>query len=224
MRLRLLEPPPDTIVRRHLTSGRRAALSTAFGPSGVVLLHLLQRAGIEVPVYFLDTGLHFPETLQVLRRWRDRGIAVQIVTPGLSARAEAEAEGLWRTDPDRCCALRKVAPNHRFLQGFDVWITALRRDQHASRANTPIHQRVTLPGGHTLDKIAPLATWSRRQIWDEIHRHALPYNTLHDRGYPSVGCTHCTVAVAPGAGERAGRWVRHAKTECGLHHEPTEHP
>ena len=212
----------EALLARAASSGR-AALSTAFGPGGIVLLDMIQRRALDVRVHFLDTGFHFPETLDLVRRWQERGVDIEIVKPELSPLKALATSRLYASDPDRCCHLRKVVPNARALKDADIWITSLRRDQHASREQTPIEQVVTLPDGHELTKVSPLAAWTREQVWERIREANLPYNPLHDRGFPSVGCAPCTAAVGHGAAERDGRWVGLAKTECGLHlHDESE--
>jgi phosphoadenosine phosphosulfate reductase len=118
--------------------------------------------------------------------------------------------GLWSTDPDRCCFLRKVEPLERALADADCWVSGVRRDQSPDRADT---EELGWDDRHGLWKANPLATWSERDVWAYIAEHDLPYNPLHDQGYSSIGCTHCTL---PGAG-REGRWAGMEKTECGLH-------
>ncbi len=200
--------------------GSRAAISTAFGPTGLCLLHLARAIEPDVRVYSIDTGFLFEETYALQARWREeQGLRFSSVLPVLSPQAQAieHGERLWERDPDLCCALRKKAPNEAALADVELWITALRRDGGSSRAATPLLSRATLSNGRTLLKLAPLAPWSHRDVWRYIHANRLPYNELHDRGYPSVGCTHCTSAVEAGGAERDGRWRGRAKTECGLH-------
>ncbi|MEO0600785.1 MAG: phosphoadenylyl-sulfate reductase [Myxococcota bacterium] len=209
----------EAILRQAAHVGR-AALSTAFGPGGIVLLDLVQRLELDVDIHFLDTGFHFPETLELVRTWQDRGLDIQIVSPELSPLTRVATSRLYATDPDRCCHLRKVEPNLRALEGADVWITSLRRDQGGRRATVPVEEEVTLPDGHRIRKVAPLAAWTRDQVWAHIEAHELPTNPLHAHGYPSVGCAPCTAAVGPGGAERDGRWAGRAKTECGLHLHP----
>ena len=120
-------------------------------------------------------------------------------------------DGLWATDPDACCGMRKVRPLERVLEGVDAWITGLRRDQSPTRAGTP---KLAADEGHPGKlKCAPLADWSEKDVWRYIADHDVPYHPLHDRGYESIGCTHCTVA----GGGRDGRWAGTDKIECGLH-------
>src|SRR5690606_7399221 len=123
-------------------------------------------------------------------------------------------DALWQRDPDRCCALRKVEPLTRILSRYAAWITGIRRDQSPSRAHAGI---VEWDSKFGLVKFNPLAKWSWDHVWEYIRKNDIPYNELHDRHYPSIGCTHCTVPVMPGEDLRSGRWKSSEKTECGLH-------
>jgi phosphoadenosine phosphosulfate reductase len=193
----------------HIYRGRIVLASSFGGPSGMVLVDLLARSGHDVPVYYIDTDLLFPETYALIERVTERyGIRPIAVKTELTLERQAELHGeaLWARDPDRCCALRKVAPQRAFLAGFGAWITGLRREQAATRGELPFIGWDEHSGG--IVKINPLADWSDGDV---------PYNALHDRGFPSIGCVPCTRAVAPGEDPRAGRWDGFAKTECGLH-------
>jgi phosphoadenosine phosphosulfate reductase len=210
---------PDAILDWALAAfDGRIALSCSFGgPTGMATIDMIHRAGKSVPVYFLDTGLLFPETLHVVEQIRARyGIDVTAVRPRLSVDAQAAAFGpeLWARDPDRCCAIRKVAPQAEHLRDYDALITGLRRDQSNARATTAA---VETDARFNTVKINPFVAWTEAQIWAYIRRWDVPYNPLNDRGFPSVGCGPCTRAIQPGEDRRAGRWTNFAKTECGLH-------
>ncbi len=211
--------PSDILRWAYETFGDRVALSTAFGPSGVALMHIAARVNPGARVFFIDTGLHFDETLEMVERVQRRlAVSVEILRPDLTVAEQAERFGdeLYVVDPDRCCAMRKVEPTRRMLAGLDAWITGLRRDQGPTRADTPILD-VRPVDGRTVYKISPLARWTRKDVWRHVFTHDLPYNPLHDQGYPSVGCAPCTRPVEAGGDERAGRWAGRSKTECGLH-------
>jgi len=216
---RMAASTPQEILAWALDTFRpRIALACSFGgPTGMALLDMALRLDSSVPVFYLDTSLLFPETYalvdEVARRY---GITPRAVRPGLSLAAQAEAHGeaLWARDPDRCCALRKVLPQREALSGCDAWITGLRRDQSSTRRTTPA---VAWDATFELVKVCPLAGWSERDVWRYIAKHQVPYNALHGRGYPSIGCTPCTRAVALGEDPRAGRWSGFEKNECGLH-------
>ncbi len=197
----------------------RIVLSCSFGGSGgMVLVDLVSKIDRSVPVFYLDTGLLFPETYALIERVKERyGIEPIAVAPELDLVAQAARDGdaLWARDPDRCCALRKVEPQRRFLGGYDAWITGLRRDQASTRADLKHVDWNAEPAG--LAKISPLAEWTEDDCLAYIRANGVPYNALADDGYPSVGCVPCTRRVRRGEGPRAGRWASFAKTECGLH-------
>lgn len=195
----------------------RLAIASSLGPQTLVVIDLLHRMGRPVPVFFLDTGLLFPETYALRMRVQHRyGLDVRGVTPRSTVAEQAVAEGpeLWRRDADRCCALRKVAPLRDALDGLDAWITGLRRDQSGSRADT---RAFAWDAKHGLWKVNPLAHWDQARTMAYLRAHDVPYNPLLDEGYRSVGCAPCTRPVAEGDDERAGRWAGTGKTECGLH-------
>lgn len=195
------------------------ALACSFGAEDVALVHMLVRIRPDVKVFYLDTGLFFPETYEVRDRLQERyGIDFVRVAPSLSLEEQARRHGeaLWRRDPDLCCRLRKVQPLERALGdlGLAAWITGIRREQAPTRANARV---VEWDSRFGLVKVNPLVRWTHRDVWEYITAHGVPYNVLHDRGYPSIGCAPCTRPVAPGEDPRAGRWAGFAKTECGLH-------
>jgi len=195
----------------------RLTMATAFGVEGCCILHLL--AGIEpgVRVFNLDTGYQFAETLDVRERIKARyGIAVEYVRPATTvAEYEAEHGGpLYGHRPDQCCQDRKILPLKKALVGYDAWISAIRADQTRDRAQAAVVQWDAKFG---LVKVNPLLRWTKKTVWDFVHAHDVPYNALHDQGYPSIGCWPCTRPVQEGEDERAGRWAGTLKNECGLH-------
>lgn len=200
--------------------GPAVAMSTAFGPSGVVLVDMAQRVVPQLPVFTIDTGYLFSETLALKKRIETRyDIRIESLHPRLSVPEQDRACGpdLYNRDPDRCCAMRKVEPLQRKLAGLDGWIAGLRRDQSDSRAGVRVVEGYRVSSGRTIAKVNPLAAWTRKQVWDYIVDNDLPYNSLMDQGYSSIGCWPCTQPAAPGANERAGRWAGTGKTECGMH-------
>lgn len=213
-----LTDPHDVLLSITDLFGDRVAVASALGPQTLVVLDMLHRLGRRVPVFFLDTGLLFPETYALRIRLQHRyGLDVRPVHPRRTVEEQVADEGdaLWSRDPDRCCALRKVEPLDRVLGGLDAWITGLRRDQSASRADV---ETVSWDARHGLVKVSPLAHWTRDQVFAYLREHEVPYNPLLDQGYRSLGCAPCTRAVAPGEeDERAGRWAWSGKTECGIH-------
>ena len=193
------------------------AIASAFGAEGMVVIDLAARLGRKFRLFTLDTEFLFPETYHLIDRVERRyGIKVERVLPLQSPEEQERACGprLWQRNSDRCCDLRKVEPLRRKLSELQAWITSIRRDQTVARADAG---KIEWDEKFGLVKINPIADWSSKQVWRYISEYEVPYNELHDRGFPSIGCTHCTRAVAPGEDPRAGRWAGLAKTECGLH-------
>jgi phosphoadenosine phosphosulfate reductase len=195
----------------------KLTMATAFGPEGCVILHMLSEIEPRVRVFNLDTGYQFPETLALRDRIAERyGIEVELVRPDTSV-AEYEAglgRPLYEANPDQCCYDRKIIPLRRAVIGYDAWVSAIRADQSAHRAKASV---VGWDAKFGLVKVNPLLFWTKRDVWAFIVANQVPYNPLHDQGYPSIGCWPCTRVVLTGDDERAGRWAGQAKTECGLH-------
>jgi phosphoadenosine phosphosulfate reductase len=199
------------------TFGHRVAISSAFGAEGMALIDIASRVGKSFRLFTLDTEFLFPETYNLMDQVEQRyGITIERVYSLLSPEEQDRLHGaaLWHRDADRCCNLRKVEPLRRKLSELRAWITSIRRDQTSSRTAAG---KIEWDEKFGLVKINPLADWSSKQVWKYIRRHDVPYNVLHDRSFPSIGCTHCTRAVRPGEDPRAGRWSGSSKTECGLH-------
>lgn len=198
---------------------RRVALTSAFGPEGCVLIDLATRLRPDIPIYTIDTGYLFDETLELRGAYSERGANIVVVEPLITIKQQVERHGdqLFDRDPDRCCEIRKVEPMRRILGQLDVWITAIRRDQSVTRKNTPILGTVTRDDGAAVVKVAPLVAWTRKDTWTHLLDNGLPYNPLLDQGYTSIGCGPCTRVAGEGATERDGRWVGREKTECGIH-------
>ncbi len=195
----------------------RLTMATAFGAEGCCLIHMLAEIEPRVRIFNLDTGYQFPETLALRERIRERyGIEVEMIQPDTTvAEYEAEHGGpLYEHRPDQCCHDRKIIPLRRAVAGADAWISAIRKDQTAHRAVAGI---VQWDAKFNLVKINPLLHWTRKDVWDFIVKNNVPYNPLHDQGYPSIGCWPCTRSVCNGDDERAGRWAGTGKKECGLH-------
>jgi phosphoadenosine phosphosulfate reductase len=199
------------------TFGNRVAISSAFGAEGIVLIDIASKLRKNFRLFTIDTEFLFPETYNLMDRIEQRyGIVIERVYPLLSPEEQQRLHGaaLWTHDADQCCNLRKVEPLQRKLSELEAWVTSIRRDQTTTRAAA---HKVEWDLRFDLVKINPIVDWSSKQVWTYIRQHKLDYNELHDRSYPSIGCTHCTRAVAPGEDPRAGRWPGTAKTECGLH-------
>jgi phosphoadenosine phosphosulfate reductase len=195
----------------------RLTMATAFGAEGCCIIHMLAQIEPSVHIFNLETGYQFPETLALRERIKERyGIEVKLIRPELSvAEYEAKHGGpLYRIRPDQCCQDRKIQPLRRALANFDAWISAIRSDQTSHRARAEVVQWDTKFG---LVKVNPLLNWTKQDVWAFIFKNDIPYNPLHDQGYPSIGCWPCTQPVGEGQDERAGRWPGTAKKECGLH-------
>lgn len=209
------------VLRWGLTSfNDDIALATGFGPSGIVLMHMVSQIRPKTAIFYLDTDLFFPETLALRDQLAERlGLEFISVHSGLSLEEQERQLGpaLWQRRPDLCCHLRKVEPLRRFLADKKAWITGIRRDQSPSRQQT---QTVSWDYANHLIKLCPLAFWSKQDVWNYLRRHDLPTNNLHERGYPSIGCMPCTRPVSDGADERSGRWAGTDKLECGIHIQP----
>jgi phosphoadenylyl-sulfate reductase (thioredoxin) len=209
--------PPLEILRWAVANVPRLTFATGFGAEGCVIIELIAKHQLPIDLFTLDTGLLFPETHVLWRRLETQyGVTIRAVRPAQSVSEQASTHGpaLWERDPDRCCERRKIRPLRAALAGFDGWVTAIRREQTAERATAQIVERDTKFG---LIKVNPLATWTHDDVWAHLYANDVPYNALHDEGFPSIGCQPCTSAVAPGENARAGRWRGSAKKECGLH-------
>ena len=193
------------------------AIASGFGAEGVVLIHLAAQVRPDFRVFTLDTGFLFPETYALIDAIEQRyRIEVERLKPQLTPDEQAQefGEALWSREPDKCCNIRKVEPLTKKLAGLEAWVTGIRRDQTPSRASA---RKLAWDSKYGLTKVNPLADWKWEQVWDFIRAHGIPYSPLHDRGYPSIGCTYCTRPVRAGEDLRAGRWSGFQKTECGLH-------
>ncbi|MFI5906817.1 phosphoadenylyl-sulfate reductase [Dactylosporangium sp. NPDC051541] len=195
--------------------GERFCVTSSFADA--VLAHVVSKVVPGVPVIFLDTGLHFAETLRVREVvQRTLPVTVRSIRPRQTV-AEQDAEfgpRLHAREPDECCFLRKVEPLERALQDYDAWAAGLRRDESPSRANTAI---VGYEQARGKFKVSPLAQWTQADVDRYISRYNVPVNALMRQGYASVGCWPCTKRTPPGGDPRSGRWAAFDKTECGLH-------
>ena len=193
------------------------AIASSLGAEDVVLIDLAARSRPDFRVFTLDTDFLFPETYKLIDQIERRyGLQIERVRSRYTPDAQAVAFGkaLWSREPDKCCNLRKVEPLMQKLAGLSAWISGIRRDQAPTRANA---RKLEWDGKFNLVKLNPLADWTWKQVWDYIRARDIPYNPLHDRNYPSIGCTYCTRQVQAGEDMRAGRWAGFQKTECGLH-------
>jgi phosphoadenosine phosphosulfate reductase len=222
---------PEVVLGWAKATFPRLAIVASFQAESSVIIDVAARLELDVPVLTLDTGRLPAETLAMVDRVRERyGMHVEVLEPDGQEVAQMVAEHgpnpfLRSADLRRmCCDIRKSRPLERALRDFDAWITGVRRQQAPTRAQTqvvsldPVHPGVT--------KIAPLAAWSKGAVWDYIRKHDVPYHSLHDRGYTSIGCAPCTRPTTAGEDERAGRWwwEKDEAKECGLHWTPDNRP
>ncbi|MEI6072641.1 MAG: phosphoadenylyl-sulfate reductase [Verrucomicrobiae bacterium] len=213
---------PDILRWAWETFGRRAAIGTSFQGAGLVALHTSYQNGFRFPVFTIDPGLLFPETLELKSKIEDLlGIRIESLVPEQTVE-EQEAElgpELWKSKPDLCCALRKVIPLQKKLAELDVWITGVRRQQGASRDGVKIVElyHFDVLRDRYIIKLNPMANWTRDQVQAYTAEHSLPVNSLASLGYRSIGCRPCTRPVGDGDDERAGRWTGFDKSECGIH-------
>jgi phosphoadenosine phosphosulfate reductase len=189
--------------------GNRLCLTCSWQRQSSALVHMVAELGLDVDVVELDTLVLFPETYDTRDRLVERyGLKLT------SFRPLDPPDRLWETDVDGCCHIRKVEPLERALAGYDAWITGIRREQSPSRASA---QKVEWSERYGVWKVQPLVDWNAKRVDAYLHVNEIPYNPLHDRGYPSIGCVPCTRRVQAGEDERAGRWAGSDKLECGIH-------
>lgn len=209
---------PQKIIKFALDKyGSRVSFASSFGAEDVAIIDMIAKIKLGARVFTLETGYLFSETHDVIRRIKEKyNIKLEIYTPSTSMEEfERQYGKLYETDPDKCCAIRKIEPlNRAMADNLDAWITGIRRDQSPTRANT---KKVEMDKKFNLVKFNPIADWTSEKVWDYIRKNNIPYNVLHDRNYPSIGCAPCTKPVKPGEDPRAGRWAGKEKTECGLH-------
>lgn len=207
----------EAVLRWVVENFDRADYKLACSFAECVLIDMLIKIDPKAAVFYLDSGLLFKETHDVVARVEKKyGIKVERKSTAMSLEEMAAKYGpeLWKKNPDLCCDIRKVRPMKEALSGLKLWITGLRREESPTRANIPV---IGWDDKFGLIKVNPIADWNRKQVWDYIIKNQVPYNELLDKGYASIGCAPCTAPVGEGDDERSGRWAGRAKTECGLH-------
>lgn len=206
------------IIAAAFEGGARTCLTCSFQAEDVAVLHLARTVRADVPVLFLDTGYHFAEVYE----YRDRiakewGFEVVNLVPKQSVAEQEGAFGiLYQSDPARCCNLRKVEPLMEGLQGYENWLTGLRREQSPTRANLQPEEHHRFPNGLSLRKFSPLYDWTWSEVLSYLAANEIPSLSLYEQGYTSIGCEPCTSKPEDGAHARSGRWWGR-KLECGLH-------
>ncbi len=217
------DTPTDLVIAWSLErfANQRMIITSSFGMEGCALIDMYASHNRPLTVFYLDTMFFFPETYELRDKLIKRYPHVDFVNRGTRLTVEEQTAKygaeLWKRDPDLCCKLRKVDPMYSVMADVDVWVTGLRRTQSVTRMNLRL---IEWDWRYQVLKLSPLFRWERAQIWEYIQKHDVPYNELHEKGYPTVGCTHCTVPVpgsTPDEYSRAGRWADSEKTECGLH-------
>ena len=202
----------STVMTSELARATAPCITSSFQAECVVLTHMLREVRPDIPVLFLDTFHHFPQTLayrdELSERW---GLTL------INLRAQTPAVGLWQAEStEACCKRHKVEPLFSALEGYDTWFTALRRDQSPSRANLKEEEPFRLPSGKMIARVAPIAGWTAKDVWAYAKRHEIPLLPLYELGYTSIGCEPCTELPPDPDNPRSGRW-QGQKLECGIH-------
>jgi phosphoadenosine phosphosulfate reductase len=199
------------LIADEIGAATRACVTSSFQAECVVLVHMLREVNPDIPVLFLDTVHHFPQTLayrdEIARRWN-----LNLVT----LRAEVPSPGLWQEDTKACCGRHKVEPLFAALANYDIWFTGLRRGQAASRAGLAEVEPFQLSPGREIRKVSPLAAWTTKDVWAYAKSHDIPLLPLYQLGYTSIGCEPCTSLPIDPSNERSGRW-QGQQLECGIH-------
>jgi phosphoadenosine phosphosulfate reductase len=208
----------DVIKWAYREYGDDIVYACSFGAEGIVLIDLISKVNKTAKIIFLDTELHFSETYELIDKVKQRypSLKIELVKPQHSLEEQAKwyGEELWKHNPNLCCHMRKVVPLKEALGEVKAWFSGLRREQSFTRRNT---QYLNKDDKFQKVKICPLIHWTSEDIMTYIDLNRLPYNPLHDKGYPSIGCAPCTKPVLDNGDSRAGRWAGQSKTECGLH-------
>jgi phosphoadenosine phosphosulfate reductase len=209
----------ESLIAAELAKTGAPCVTSSFQTECVVLVDMLRRQQPNIPVLFLETGYHFPETIayrdQMTRDWKLN--LINLEAKQSVAEQESQFGILNKTDPNKCCALRKVGPLFAGLAPYNIWFTALRREQSPTRANLQHVEPFKLQTGEVLEKVSPLATWTNRDVWAYLSKYEIPALSLYDQGYTSIGCQPCTNLPFDPNDPRSGRWQGKGKLECGIH-------
>jgi len=206
----------DALAWMFDTFGEQHYIACSFQKTSSVTLHLATEINPAARFFYLDTDVLFPETYETRDRLAEHfGIDFhRYHNLTIAEQAEQYGDELWKREPDSCCGLRKVEPMRQALSSVDCWVSGIRRVDSETRASAA---KFAWDERFGLWKLNPLADWDEKRVWSYIKEHHIPYNPLHDQGYPSIGCMPCTTVALEGAGERAGRWAGTDRTECGIH-------
>lgn len=198
--------------------GEEIVYACSFGIEGIVLIDLISKVKADAKIVFLDTNVHFKETYETIEKVEKMypQLQIELKQPHLSLEEQAKSYGeeLWKSNPNQCCQIRKMNPLNEVLTGKIAWISGLRRQQSPTRAKTEF---INKDDKFKSVKVCPLIHWTWKEVWQYVSKYDLPYNPLHDQGYPSIGCEKCTIPSWTQDDLRAGRWQGEQKTECGLH-------
>jgi phosphoadenosine phosphosulfate reductase len=198
--------------------GEEIVYACSFGIEGIVLIDCISKVKPDAKIVFLDTDVHFKETYETIEQVKEKypQLRIEMKKPSLTLEEQADKYGpaLWERNPNQCCNIRKLMPLNETLKGAKAWISGLRREQSPTRANVEF---INLDKRFESIKICPLIHWTWKDVWRYVSKHNLPYNPLHDKGYPSIGCETCTKPAFTMDDLRSGRWSGQGKTECGLH-------
>lgn len=208
-------------LKKYKEEGKKLFSTSSFQTHSLVMLHIISRVDNSIPVYFLNTGYHFPETVafkdQVASEF---GLLVKEVKSSMPRYMQKDHEGrlLFTSDPDHCCYINKTAPTEHLLRNHDIWINGVRADQSAVRKSMKVEQ----PAPFDTKRFHPMLDWSIKEIYSYIREHNLPRHPLDAKGYLSIGCEPCTRRLDPEMQEREARWYGMNKVECGLHTDLVE--
>jgi len=209
----------EALIKEQLNNAGIPCVTSSFQSECVVLVDMIRRQRPNMPVLFLETGYHFPETLayrdQLTSDWKLN--LINLESKQSVADQESQFGILNQSNPKECCRMRKVEPLFGGLQNYDTWFTALRRDQSPTRANLQFVEDFKLPTGKALQKVAPLADWTTKDVYQYMQKFGIPELSLYDQGYTSIGCAPCTVKPLDPNDPRSGRWQGQGKIECGIH-------
>jgi phosphoadenosine phosphosulfate reductase len=208
----------DVLKWAYAHYGEKLVYACSFGIEGIILIDLIAKVNDSAKVVFLDTDLHFKETYELIDKVKARypSLQIELKKPSLTLAQQAKQYGdeLWKTNPNKCCEIRKVLPLNEVLSSATAWISGLRREQSETRKHT---QYLNQDHKFKSIKVCPLIHWTWKDVWRYQNKNGLDYNVLHDQGYPSIGCKPCTAPAINADDLRSGRWTGQGKTECGLH-------
>jgi phosphoadenosine phosphosulfate reductase len=211
----------QTLIHQFLARSEVSCVTCSFQSEDIALVHMIIREEPGMPILFLDTGYHFPETLAYRDEMAERfGLKLVNLAPKMTVPEQESKFGiLYQSSPDRCCAFRKVEPLFAALDSYRVWFTGLRREQSSARAGLEEVDDFRLPSGKMLTKVSPLASWTNREVWAYLKEKRIPSLPLYEQGYTSIGCRPCTQPPTDPDNPRSGRWGGR-KLECGIHIQP----